>query len=128
MTQCFEIPDIRPLAEQVLGMAYEEMHCWGLVRFLFHEGWGIDIESDPQEAAKAISEYWFQDDPQDPLLLVRPWDLVIMRSTHLWSTHVGVVIDTTTFIHTRPRTGVVLESLSRWRRYLLQIARLQRLL
>lgn len=126
MASC--IPDIAPLVQEVLGRPYSEVDCWGLVRHFFGRGWGLDLDRDPQQAATAVTELWWQEDPRDPLTLVQPWDLVILRTLHAWSSHVGIVTAPNQFVHTRPRTGVVLESLASRRRRLLQVARLQRLL
>ena len=122
------LPDIRPLVDQLLGRPYAEVNCFALLRHLFAAGWGLDLEADPVQAAQSVLEYWHADDPRDLCTLVQPWDILVLRDLHPWGTHVGVVVDTVSYVHTRPRTGVVLEPIQRWRRWVVQVARLQRLL
>ena len=72
-----------------------------------------------------VAEVWFRgEDARDPLLVAQPWDLFILAMQGITSSHVGIVIDAELFVHTRRRTGVVLEPMRRWRPKLLQIARL----
>ncbi len=59
---------------------------------------------------------------------MRPYDgLIIAGGEHI-SQHIGIVVDEEWFCHTRRRTGVVLERMTRWVPYLLQVIRLRSLL
>jgi hypothetical protein len=122
------IPDIEPLVEPLLGLSYAECHCWDLLRRLYGQGWGIDLDADPAAAAAQVQEIWFQRDECDPLSLMQPWDILIMKATGMASSHVGIVVNAVHLIHTREATGVCLEPLRRWAPRLLQMARLRRLL
>jgi hypothetical protein len=122
------IPAIEPLVEPLLGLSYAQCHCWELLRRLYGHGWGIDLDADPAAAAAQVQEIWFQGDARDPLSLMQPWDILIMKTTGMASSHVGIVVNAIHLIHTREATGVCLESLRRWAPRLLQMARLRRLL
>ncbi len=129
------LPDIKRFVDPLVGMSYatfQSQHggtgadgCWHLVRYLLHAGFGLDLDRDPGLACRQIAEVWGVGDPRDPLTLVQPWDGVILATRHLWSDHVGLVVDPLSFVHVRPRTGVVLEPLRRWVPKLLQLARLR---
>lgn len=121
------MPDLRAIIDPLIGAPYEQWDCWRLIRHLYREGWGIALEDDPGVAHREVQEIWFAGDTEEPLALVQPWDVVIMRTRGLASSHVGIVLDTQYFIHTRQRIGVCLEPLRRWQSRLLQIARLRRL-
>lgn len=125
MNSTTTLPDIRALADPLLGASYEEYDCWGLVRELLTQGFGLDIERDPQKAAESIVEVWFRGDARTPLAVVQPWDFLIMATRGVVSNHIGIVIDSQYFVHTRQRTGVVLERMTRWQPRLLQIGRLR---
>jgi cell wall-associated NlpC family hydrolase len=126
------LPDIAALVDPLLGASYEQYNCWHLVRHLFKAGWDIDFDADPAHALAQAGEIWFQGDPTDPLTLTQPWDVIVMRTKGIASSHVGIVVDTQYFVHTRKSIGVSLEPLKAWApprsTRLLQIARLKRLL
>ena len=122
------VPDILPIAERIVGSPYEQYNCWDLCRYLYHEGWGEELDEKPESAWRYVAEIWWQDDLDDPLELMKPWDLLIMRGRGMASHHTGVVCNAVHFVHTRKRVGTCLEPLRRWTPRLLQIARLRRLL
>lgn len=113
------------LIDPLLGTAYSQYDCWGLVRHLVHAGKGVDLLADPQHLNLHIHEVWFEDDPRPPWELVRSWDLLLLCVKGLAADHVGLVVDPTCYVHTRPKTGVVLEPLRRARYRLLQLVRLR---
>jgi hypothetical protein len=119
------IPNIRSLVDQILGASYADYNCYGLVRYLLKAGFALDLDADPHQAANAIVEVWYRGDTRDPLTLIRPWDCFILACKGFASDHLGLIVDARTFVHTRPRTGVVLEPIQRWQAKLLQIARLR---
>jgi cell wall-associated NlpC family hydrolase len=121
------IPDLAALVEPLLGLPYEQYDCWRLVRRLYRDYWGEDLEDNPAQAWKHVQEIWWQDDAEDPLVVSQSGDLWIMRGLGLSSHHVGVVCNTVHFVHARKRVGTCLEPLRVWRPRLLQIARLRRL-
>jgi NlpC/P60 family len=122
------VPDIFPLVDAILGRSYEEYNCWHLLRDLYGKGWGIDLDADPATAAAQVQEIWFQDDARDPLRIVQTWDILIIRTLGMASSHVGVVCDSRQFVHTRKNLGTCMELTKRWAPRLMQIARLRRLL
>lgn len=122
-------PPLRAIVDRLLGAPYDAYNCWALLRVLFQEGWQLDLEADPAAAVAQVQEVWFQGDDRDPLALVQPWDILIFRTRGMASSHVGIVYDTTYFVHTRRRVGVCLERyIPVWRPRILQIGRLRRLL
>ena len=127
MQTVVRLPNIREVADPIVGAPYEQYACWALVRYLFKEGLDLDIIADPQRAAEQLYEVWFDGDPRDPVMLVQPWDLFIMVKSGLVSEHVGLVLDETQIVHTRRSTGVVIEPLPRLRPKLLQLGRLRML-
>lgn len=122
------IPDLSAIVDKVLGASYQQYNCWHLLRYLFREGYGFDLEGDPAVAVAQVQEIWFQGYPGDVLTLTQPWDIWIMRNRGMASAHVGVVVNGHHFVHTRKAIGVCLEPLRRWQARVLQIARLRRLL
>jgi hypothetical protein len=122
------IPAIEPLVEPLLGLPYAQCHCWQLLRTLYGQGWGIDLDADPAAAAHQVQEIWFSGNATDPLSVMQCWDVLIMKTTGMASSHVGVVVNSMYLIHTRQSVGVCLEPLRRWAPRLMQIARLRRLL
>lgn len=125
MVDASTIPDLRALVTPLLGAPYAQWPCYALGRHLFQAGWGVTLDEDPQRAARAIVEVWYRGDARDPLPLVQPWDFYILARHGVLSDHVGLVVDTQYFVHTRRRTGVCLELLRRWEPKLLQLARLR---
>lgn len=125
------LPDLAAIVEPLLGLSYEEYNCWNLVRYLFKAGWAIDFDADPGNALAQVKEVWFQGDSTDPVQLTQCWDVWVMRTKGMASSHVGVVCDPVHFIHTRKALGVCLEPLRLWSpprsTRLMQIARLKRL-
>ena len=122
------LPDLRTIVDDLLGAPYEQYNCWALLRVLFQEGWQLDLDADPAAAVAQFQELWFQSDDRDPLVLVQPWDVLILRTRGIASSHVGVMYNETHFVHTRKKIGVCLEPFRvGWRHRLLQIGRLRRL-
>jgi cell wall-associated NlpC family hydrolase len=121
------LPDLAAILDPLLGLPYAELNCWQLCRHLYREGFGEELEEQPAHASKRVEELWWQDDVDDPLTLIQPWDLLVFRGTGMASHHVGISVDDRQFTHTRKRLGLCLEQTLRWRPRLLQIARLRRL-
>lgn len=121
------LPDLVDIVDPIIGLPYDQYDCWALLRFVFKEGWGIDLDDDPGQAMAHVQEVWFDGDTADPLALLQCWDVVIFRRNGFASGHVGIVMNPMQFLHTRKRTGVCIEVIRRWRRHLLQIARLRQL-
>ena len=119
------IPDIKRVIEPILGRSYEQYNCWGLVRYVMQAGWGIRLDADPHQNLTLVSEVWWQG---DQAIAVQPWDFFVFQMRHEASDHVGIAIDESCFVHTRPRIGVCLERTYRYRKHLLQIARLRQLM
>lgn len=127
MPEVSAVPDLTAIITPILGEPYAQWDCFRLVRHLIYEGFGMDLDEDPQQAVKAIVEVWYRGDARDPLTLLQPWDCWILATKGLYSDHVGIVVDTQHFVHTRRRTGVCVEPLLRWKSKLLQLARLRML-
>lgn len=115
------------MVEPLQKIPYEQYDCWRLCRHLYREGFGEDLDESPVLAWKHVQEVWWCGDPEDPLTISQPGDVWIFRALGMASHHVGVVVNTVQFIHTRPRVGVCLARLVEWKPRLLQIARLRRL-
>ncbi len=122
------IPNMRAIIQAVLGKSYVEVNCWALVRHIFLEAFGLDLIADPVEAAQGFAEIWFKGDEKDLLSLVQPYDLLIIANHQRISQHLGVIVDDVYLVHTRQKTGVVVERLTRWKPHILQLARLRSLL
>lgn len=121
-------PTLDAIVEPLIGAPYSQWNCWQLVRHLYREACGENLDEQPAYAWRHVEEIWWQGDPDDPLTLSQQGDLWIMRAAGMASHHVGIVLDNLRFIHTRKRIGVCTELMARWQPRLLQIARLQRLL
>jgi cell wall-associated NlpC family hydrolase len=124
------IPDIRQVIDPLLGTPYAELDCWDLVRRVYQHGFGFDLVRDTNAAALRFQEVWYRGQG-DPLTVVEPWDLVIIANDDALpvSDHVGVIVDTQTFVHARPsETGAAIGRLRTWKSRLLQLARLRELL
>jgi cell wall-associated NlpC family hydrolase len=124
------IPDIRQIIDPLLGTPYTELDCWDLVRRVYQRGFGFDLLRDTNAAALRFQEVWYRGQG-DPLAVIQPWDLVIIANDDALpvSDHVGVIVDTQTFVHARPsETGAAIGRLRTWKSRLLQVARLRELL
>ena len=119
-------PPMAPLVERLLGTPYEQMHCRDAIAWMFREGFGLDLATDSAAVTRNFCEVWYYGNAEDPLELIMPWDLVIYAHDPAWpvSSHVGVMIDETRFLHARNGgIGVVVERFRRWRPKLVQVAR-----
>jgi hypothetical protein len=130
MATLTRLPPLRELVTPFLGQPYAEDECWRLVLDLLQAGGFDTVASDPLQAIQQVVELWFCDDPRDPLALVQPWDWYLLtRRGHPQAgapiQHIGLVVDTTTFVHSRRGVGVCVEPLLRWRPKLVQLARLR---
>jgi cell wall-associated NlpC family hydrolase len=131
MSNRITIPDIHVLVDPLLGAPYATMDCWNLVRYLYREGFGLDLVRDAERAAVAFQELWYRGDARDPLTGIAPWDLLVIANTTAVpiSDHVGIALDAQQFVHARAaETGVALARLRTWKSRLLQVARLRELL
>jgi hypothetical protein len=86
---------------------------------------GAGAIANIETGARALVETWYFEDDVDPYTIVRPYDLLVFRVKKLASNHVGVMLDRDLFATSTQENGVCKEHLSRWRSYLLQIARLR---
>jgi cell wall-associated NlpC family hydrolase len=121
------LPDLAALIDPLLGLPYTQVDCWHLLRKVYGEGLGIDFDADPAAAIQHVQEIWFTGDALDPLALLQPWDVLILKTRGVASSHVGIVVNSMQFVHTGPRTGVCIAPIQRWKHYLLQLARLRQL-
>ncbi|HEX6827132.1 MAG TPA: hypothetical protein VF077_12515 [Nitrospiraceae bacterium] len=121
------LPDLAPLVAPLLGASYEEWDCWALTRHLLLTGLAIDLETEPEHAQGMLWEVWWHEDPVPVQAVMQPWDLVILAPGGLVSESVGLAVDTSTFVHTNPQTGVALAHVTRWRKRILQLAKLRSL-
>jgi hypothetical protein len=127
MADTSRFPNLRALVDPLLGASYESWNCWHLCRHLLHEGFGLNLDADPEQAQSLIAEIWYRGDTRNPLTLLQPWDCFILAAQSPVSDSVGLVVDPQYFVHTAPQTGVCLERTRRWRPKLLQLARLRSL-
>lgn len=125
-------PNIRNLVDPLIGTPFTAMNCWDLVSHLFAQGFGLPVAATAAYFNfDEMCEVWYRGDPRDPLPLAQPWDLVVITTHrgHAVSDHVGLVIDSQLFVHSRAdHHGVAIARLRTWRAWLLQLARLRRLL
>lgn len=121
------VPDLAAIVDPLLGLPYAQYDCWALCRRLYREGWGEDLDDQPEFAWRHVQEIWWQDDTDDPLVRAQPWDLFILRGRGMSSHHTGIIVNTRYFVHTRRRVGVCMEEMARWQSRLMQLARLRRL-
>lgn len=116
-------PDLTSLVTPLLGTPHSQMDCWDLVQYLFREGRGITFDPHIDRNQTRIMEVWWHEDG-DPLdSVLQPWDVCIFHTAGPLADHIGVVLNTLQFVHSRPQTGVVCETIARWRSRLLQVAR-----
>lgn len=100
------LPNIREPVDAILGAPYSQFDCWALVRHLLLAGLGLDIINNPEEAARELREIWAQGDPRDPQQLLQPWDFLIFITRGMVTSHLGLVVDPMTFVHTlNPEEG-----------------------
>lgn len=122
------LPDVYPIVEPLLGLAYDKINCWALVRKLIQEGLGIDLDAHPEQAQSLVAEVWYTGDPRPVDTVMQPWDLVVIATGGVVSDSVGLALNTQDFVHTSLRIGVCVERLQRWRHRVLQLGRLRSLL
>ena len=130
MAEVKRLPNIRQHVDAILGASYEQYDCWALTRYLLQAGLGLDIVTNPEEAAQQLREVWAQGDPRDPQGLVQPWDFLIFVTRGMVTSHLGLVIDGVSFVHTRETCGVCEERIGSrlWLPRLFQIGRLRMLM
>lgn len=129
------LPNIHRLVEPLIGLPYEHFQlpgpsgqanaCWGLVRELFHKGFGIDLATDSTTAAERFAEVWYRGDARDPWDGLQAWDGLVLATRGLLSDHVGLIVEPTLMVHVRQRVGVCVEPIQRWKPKLVQIVRLR---
>lgn len=121
------LPDLAPLVTPLLGAPYSDWNCWDLVRHLLLTGLGIDLDAQPEQAQSMLWEVWWHQDGVALQDVLQPWDFVILAPKGLVSESVGLAVDASTFVHTNPQTGVALAHFTRWRKRIIQLARLRSL-
>lgn len=121
------LPELAPLVAPLLGAPYEEWNCWDLCRHLLVLGLGLDLNAEPEQAQNLLWEVWWHTDADDLYEVIQPWDFVILAPGGLVSESVGLAVDASTFVHTNPQTGVALAHVTRWRKRIIQLARLRSL-
>ena len=134
------LPNIRRIVEPLIGLPYEHFQlpgptsagmsaaanaCWGLVRFLYKEGFGFDLATDTTSAAERFAEVWYRGEDRDPWLLLQPWDAMVLATRGALSDHVGLIVEPTLMVHVRKRVGVCVEPIQRWKPKLVQIVRVR---
>src|SRR5262245_7570406 len=121
------LPSLRELAQDFLDRPYEVGDCWKLVYDFLQEGGFTHVDDHPLKAAEAFTEVWCQGSSLDPLPLVEPWDLLLLREAGQGpaATHVAVALDGHDLLHVRRGPGVCIEPLRRWRPRLINLGRLR---
>jgi cell wall-associated NlpC family hydrolase len=131
------LPDIQALVKPLIDadLPYEHFQlpgpsgasnaCWGLVRYLFHEGFGFDLATDTTSAAERFAEVWYCGSMHDPWEVLQPWDVMVLATRGPLSDHVGLIVEPTRMVHVRRRLGVCVEPIRRWKPKLVQIVRLR---
>jgi cell wall-associated NlpC family hydrolase len=130
MSKSTAMPDITALVTPLLGASYEIWDCWDLVRHLYLQGFGFDLERATESSAQRFQEVWYRGG-SDPLAVVQPWDLALFTHSDELPVgdHVGIVVDPQTFVHARrSETGVAMGRLRTWKARLIQVSRLRELL
>lgn len=79
-----------------VGLPYEELDCWALVRRVYREQLGVELAADPLAARAQVVEV------EKP----RAFDVALLRSRH-----VGVMIDAKRVLHTSRGQNAVVEHL-----------------
>ena len=106
-----------------LGRAYDEYNCWTIVRSIFADMKNIELDSDIYKASIDFVEIWYDSGQEIRPEILMPYDILSMRRYRPYIEHVGLVVDAGRFLHARPRTGVVIEPISRWAHKVVQVAR-----
>jgi cell wall-associated NlpC family hydrolase len=123
------IPDIVEIVTPLLGEPYDTRDCWNLVRHLYLQGFGFDLERATESSAQRFQEVWYRGEG-DLLPVVQPWDLALFTNSDALPVgeHVGIVVDHQLFVHARQgESGVALGRLRTWKRRLIQVSRLREL-
>ena len=109
------------------GRGRDGVDCWGLVRLVLHERFGVDVESYDDEYKSTCENErladiverergtWWSVTPDD----VRCGDVVLLAITG-YPCHVGIVVGDGVMLNAREGIGVALESYERpyWNRRL----------
>ena len=126
------LPNLRAIAQDFFEQPYAPEQCWKLALDLLHAGGLGDYRDKPGEALQQVVQVWFWKEGSDPRTVIQPWDWLLSSKVGLPSQgavvgHIGLAIDTQTFVHVGSKVGVVIEPIQRWRARLLQVARLKQL-
>jgi cell wall-associated NlpC family hydrolase len=101
-------------SDKYIGIPYESLNCYELVRTVYAEECGIDIPAPDQdltayssvELARPIVESTWSEVPYAERTA---FDVVLFRGLEL--AHCGVLIDRHQMLHTRETTGAVIENI-----------------
>jgi hypothetical protein len=119
------LPNLRVLAQDFYERQYGEYECWRLVYDLLQAGGFLEVGADVQDAVRSVQEVWFQDDRRDPLMVVQPWDWLLLHSSRIAGQNICLVVDPMDMIHLHRHAGVRIEPMRRYRHQLIQVARLR---
>lgn len=89
-----------------IGLTYEQVTCWGLVRLVYQEQLGIELpELEPDTEPEDVDD-WYQVTPG----YERPMDVAVFREPE-GGKHVGLVVGSGKMLHSteRQNRGSVIE-------------------
>lgn len=105
--------DLSPL----IGLKYDDVNCWELVRRYYKLVWGTDLKSyvDFTPVDKYTTESLIKSNIGDFARADMPQtgDLILFKIRGVES-HIGVVVSRGKFLHSSVMTGSVIDSTARW--------------
>lgn len=103
---------------KVIGVPYEEMDCWDIVKYFYAHAFDIDLSAYdivPQDlktnAPQIEKKKRFFDKIEEP----RTGDIILFTVLG-HNAHVGIYLDSSTFLHTKKSVGCAIERFEYWKK------------
>lgn len=103
-----------------MGRTLEGLDCWGLVKMVFKDVRGVDLwdpgQEYPPDWSKDGADYFMENWTKQWERVEEPaeLDLLILHTKNGKANHVGVMIDSSRFLHC-PKAGVVIGTLANFK-------------
>ena len=109
---------IRDYSRSFIGIPYDELDCYGLVRLFYNEILGIRLEELYQQRPTEQETSCIVSTEKEKFLEVASpefGDIILFNVAGI-TCHIGVYINEIVFLHTRKHTNSVFEKMSNWKK------------
>lgn len=114
--------------KKLVGREYSELNCWDLVVQFYRNVMGEELRHlyDGRDLGRRENEklIWANKGEFDRVVCPQFGDLVVFK-LHGFETHIGVYLQDTKFIHSTKTMGSCIDSVDRWKPYIVGFFRLK---